>query len=255
MEKKAETWDKVIQELTHGLDLERQEGREKAYENCVSYAEKHMSKDPMCNLFLAHAASRLGTVRVMRDVIREIVPCPESAQIHIAYDYNEGPIITGNPEGLRYLSELLEILAGAPMVGEHFHLYWDQPPLSGETYGLVAYVEDDTWFEEQAPEYYSSQEEPCHLRRELAAQQVIALQFYAPLCSSLEVRPGKVYLVSGVEKRSGDDVWTKLIRDEESRLWIFSIRDDGGSELKVALDLDDPEINFLTRDDLEEFFN
>jgi len=67
------------------------------------------------------------------------------------------------------------------------------------------------------------------------------------------VKPSKIYLVRETVKRCGDEVWTKLIKDDDSRVWIFTIKDDQGMEQRVGLDLDDPEINFLTREELDQF--
>jgi hypothetical protein len=254
MENKQKNWDKVIEELTSGIDLTRTEGKNAAYQRCISYAETHLAGDMWCNAFLAHAAHKLGTEQVMRDVAREIVPLSESARVHIATDPQEGPVITANREGLRYLAELFRVLAQAPCTSEHAHLYWDEAPLSGETYGLVVYLEEEEWFERFAQDYYSSLEDEQHpFKREINAETVMAIQFPASLASSLAVTPQKIYLVQSLVKRCGDDVWTKLIRDDDSRVWIFTIRDDEGMELKIGLDLDDPEIVFLTREELDQF--
>jgi len=254
MQNMIKRWDEVIDDLVTGFDLTREEEKNKAYKNCLSYAEKNMAKDPLCNAFLAHAAERLGTTKVMRDVVREIVPMPDTAQMHAAYDYMDGLVITGNREGLKYLAKLLEVLADTPLSGEHVHLYWDEPPLTGETYSVTVYKEEDEWFDANAYDYYSAQEDELDRpRRDLDPRRVIAMQFLAPLCSTLEVSAGKVYLVEEVVKRCSEDVWTKLIRDDESRLWVFTIRDDSGEKTRLALDIDDPEMLFLTKNELEQF--
>jgi hypothetical protein len=255
MEKKQKNWDKVIEDLAAGIDLSGTEGRESAYQKCISYAETHMARDMWCNAFLAHAADKLGATQVSRDVAREIVPVSETAAVHIATDPQEGAVITANREGLRYLAELFRVLAEAPCSNEHAQLCWDEAPLTGETYGMVVYLEDDDWFERFALDYYSSLEDEPPARRELEAGQVAAIQFAAPHASSLNVKPQKIYLVLDTAKRSGDDVWTKLIKDDDSRVWIFTFKDDQGMEQRVGLDLDDPDINFLTREELEQFIH
>ncbi len=251
METKRKTWDRLIEELTRGMDLSRPESKRKAYENCVVYAERNMRKDPMLNMFLSHAATRLGATPVTRDVTREIVPMPENARAHIAFDYNEGPALTANREGLRYLSELFEVLAGSPVMGDHLRLNWDETPLWGETYGLTVYIEEDEWFEEQA--FDGAGEEDLQFpRRDIEADNVMAIQFATNMCSSLCVTPGKLYLVKELAKRSSQDAWSKVIRDDDSRVWVFSIEDDHGDDKLVSVDLDDPDINFLTREDLAQ---
>lgn len=254
MQERLKYWDQLIEELTVGVDLSGEDGKDTAYKKCVSYAETNMAGDLWCNAFLAHAATRLGTTQVMRDVVSEIVAMPQFAQVHVAFDPQEGAVITSNREGINYLSELLRVLAGAPTMGEHVHLYWDEAPLSGETYGLVAYLEDDAWFEKYAQDYYSvMEEERVAARRNLTADRVMAIQIQVPLACSLDLKPKKVYLVQETVKICGDEVWTKPIRDDDSRIWIFSITDDNHTTIQVGLDLDDPEILFLTREELEQF--
>lgn len=255
MDEKRRSWDKVIDKLAAGADLSRPEGREAAYEECIRYAELNLAGDLLCNVFLAHAATRLGANQVMRDVVREMVPLNGQALLHLGYDPQEGPVLTGNREGIRYLGDLLKVLAEAPLLGEHLHLYWDEPPFYGETTGLVVYLEDDDWFSDHAYDPAISPEEPILYRRDLIAEQVMAIQFLVPMASSLSVAPQKLYVIEETVKSSGDEVWSKLIRDDDSRLWIFTIRDDSGLKLRCALDLDDPEICFLTRDDLAQFLH
>jgi len=247
-------WDKLIEELSEGLDLQNPSARDKAYEKCISYADKHMKKDPLYNLFLAHAADRLGTGR--RNGPDRKDPVPEDALVHMAYDYNEGPVLTANREGLLYLAKLFSELSRSRRAGEEVRLFWDEPPLCGETYGIVVRIEDDEWFEESAADYYSSKEDDHEFpRREITGTQVAAIQFILPLCSSLPMKANKVYLVYEVSQRDAEDVWTKLIRDDDSRLCTFTVRDDEGGRLKIRLDLDDPDINFLTSEDLDQFIH
>lgn len=255
MEKQSKEWDRVIEELSTGMDLSRPEGREAAYAECIQYAEKQMAGDLKCNLFLAHAAAKLGASQVMRDVVREMVPLSDQALLHLGYDPVEGPVITGNREGLQYLSNLLKVLSQAPMLGEHAHLFWDEAPFYGETSGLAVYLEDDDWFVDSAFDYANGEEDSVSLRREISGDRVMAVQFLYPLSSSLRVSPSKIYVVQETVKQCGDEVWQKPIREDNSRMWVFTIRDDQGRSLRVGLDLDDPEINFLGRDDLAQFLH
>lgn len=246
---------RLMETVITGCDLGSEEGRKEAYERCIRYAEEHLGRSLECNLFLAEAADRLGQTRVMKDVVRAMVPVPEDARLHLSYQPECGPVLTGNAAGLKYLAEVAETLARAPLDGEHVHLEWDEPPFSGDTYGLVIYRESDEWFAEEAGAEKELEEEEDFSRSDLSAEQVLAVQFLGELPPGMALRPNRVYLVQGVSKQWGDEIFCKAIREDDTRLWVFNLRDDHGESIRLGLDLDDPELNFLTRSDLIQFLH
>ena len=247
---------KVMETVITGCDLNNEQGRKEAYDRCIRYADEHLGHSLECNLFLAEAAERLGQARVMKDVVRSIVPMPEGARLHLSYLPDCGPVLTGNAAGLKYLAELVATLAQAPLDGEHVHLEWNEVPFSGDTYGLIVYRESDEWFEEAAEDYEEGLEEDEDPgRSDLTAEMVFAVQFLGELPPGLAVRTNRVYLVQSLRKQCGEDIFCKAIREDDTRLWVFTFRDDRGESLNLALDLDDPELNFLTRADLVQFLH
>ena len=246
----------LMETVITGCDLSNEPGRKEAYERCIRYADEHLGHSLECNLFLAEAAERLGQARVMKEVVRSIVPRPEGARLHLSYQPECGPVLTGNVAGLKYLAELTATLAQAPLDGEHVHLEWNEEPFSGDTYGLILYRESDEWFEEAAEEWAGELEDDEEFARsDLTAEMVFAIQFLGELPPGPALRANRVYLVHSVSKQCGDDIFCKAIRENDARLWVFTVRDDRGESLSLALDLDDPELNFLTRTDLVQFLH
>jgi len=246
----------LMETIITGCDLSREDGRREAYDRCVRFADEHLGRSLECNLFLAQAAERLGQARVMKDVVHALVPVPEGARLHLAYQPDCGPVLTGNGAGLKYLSELLATLAEAPLAGEHVHLEWNASPFSGDTYGLIVYRESEEWFEETGEDWAESDEAEDELNRsEIAIEEVFALQFWGEPGPGLSLRANRVYPVLSRTKGCGDDIFCKAIREDDARLWVFTIRDDRGDSLSLALDLDDPDVNFLARSDLIQFLH
>ncbi len=247
---------KLMETIITGCDLSNEQGRKEAFERCVRYADEHLAHSLECNLFLAEAAERLGQTRVMKDVVHSIVPVPEGARLHLAYQPDCGPVLTGNPAGLKYLSELAATLAQAPLAGEHVHLDWNEPPFNSDTYGLILYRESDEWFEEAGEDFGEAEDEAEDLcRSEIKAEEVFALQFLGEIYPGLSLRANRVYPVLAMVKQCGEEVFCKAIREDDTRLWVFTVRDDEGEIFSLGLDLDDPDINFLTRADLIQFLH
>jgi len=246
----------LMETIITGCDLSNEQGRREAYERCVRYADEHLGQSLECNLFLAEAAERLGQTQVMKDVVHSIVPVPEGARLHLSYQPDYGPVLTGNPAGLKYLSELAETLAQAPLSGEHVHLDWNEPPFNGDTYGLVIYREGDEWFDEAAEDLGESEEEAEELSRsEIKAEEVFAIQLLGEPPPGVSLRVNRVYPVLAMAKQCGEEVFCKAIREDDTRVWVFTVRDDQGEIFGLGLDLDDPDINFLTRADLIQFLH
>ena len=172
---------KLMETIITGCDLSNEQGRKEAFERCVRYADEHLAHSLECNLFLAEAAERLGQTRVMKDVVHSIVPVPEGARLHLAYQPDCGPVLTGNPAGLKYLSELAATLAQAPLAGEHVHLDWNEPPFNSDTYGLILYRESDEWFEEAGEDFGEAEDEAEDLcRSEIKAEGGKAVTGFEP---------------------------------------------------------------------------
>lgn len=246
-------YGKLMETLITGCDLSNEAGRKEAFDRCLRYADEHLGQSLDCNVFLAEAARRLGQTQVMKDVISSIVPVPSEARLHLAYQAEVGPVLSGNVAGLKYLAELILTLAQAPLDGEHVQLDWNHPPVIGDSYGLLVYREADAWFEEGADEWPEDDGPDDLTRNDVKPEEVLAVQFLGELPPGPALRVNRVYLVQTKSKFGGDDVYYKPIREDDSRIWVFSVRDDQGNVLRLGLDLDDPDLNFLTRADLAQF--
>jgi|GEM_PF-317339 len=268
---KEQEYSRLLDGLLVGVDMEEDVSRKMAYNSCLAYAQQELSGDPDVNQFIAMAAQRLGQVRVHLSVVKGMVPIPEDARLHLRYAPQGGPVLTGNKTGLRYLSDLCATLADAPLPGgkgpeEHVHLYENEPPMFGQSYGLTIYHSSGEWFDRHAvtPDDAEADAESAATAspppREIAPDQVAAIEFFQddslPLPPMLYLRYDKLYRVLDWRPHhAGDKVWVKRLSEEEDgRLCVFCIRDDAQERFEIALYLDDPSIHLFTRSDLEQIW-
>jgi hypothetical protein len=263
-----EEYNRILDGLLIGVDMADEVSRKLVYNSCLTYAQQELDADPDVNLFIALAAKRLGQVRVHFGVVKSIVPMPEKARLHLRYAPQGGPTLTGNADGLRYLSDLCAALADSPTSNdegpeEHVHLYENEPPMFGQSYGLTIYHSSDGWFDRHAvaPDDAEGDEDAPAAPsppREVAPESVVALEFFEdhgmPLPPPVYLRFDKLYRVLDQRIYDPEDkVWAKRISEEEDgRMHIFAIRDDAQERFEIALHLDDPSIHYFTRSDLEQ---
>jgi hypothetical protein len=244
---------RILDAIISGCETKSPEGRKEAFERCLDYAEQHLGSSLECNLFLAWAAERLGQSRVLKRVVQEMVERSENARLHVGYQPDWGMVLTGNPEGLKYLSELLSLLSESPVEGEFVEMEPEDEELCGDSFGMVAFREADEWFEQmEEDQEFQEEDSSLVLRKGLDASKVLGVQFLADPPPSFNLRRNRLYLVKEVKKRTGEDIYEKLIREDTDKLWVFAFHDDNYELVKMALDLQDPEINFLTRADMEQ---
>lgn len=263
-------YDRVLDELSVGVDLDNAISRKMIYNACLNYAKRDLDTDFDVNIFLEMAAERLAQVRVHFAVVKGLVPMPEDARLHLKYAPIGGPVLTGNTIGLRYLRDLCSALADRPIpkgdsVEEHVHLYDNEPPMFGQSYGLTIYHSGDAWFERHGTEPYEAQAETksgisATPTREISPEQIAAIEFFEenemPLPPMLYLRYDKLYRVLAFRLHlPGDGVWTKPAENEENgRRYIFTIRDDAQEIFEIALHLDDVGIHYFTKIDLEQIW-
>lgn len=244
---------RVLDSIILGCETSSAEGRQKAFEQCLDYADQHLGRSLDCNLFLAWAAERLGQSRVIKQVVQGMVEHPEGAKLHVGYQPEWGMVVTGNEEGMKYLSDLFRVLSESPVEGEFIKIDVEDPEISGESFGLVVFREDDEWFEQVEDEDDLAEEEAAFVfRRGLEASKVFGLQFLVEPPAGFHLHRNRVYLVHDIKKRTGDEIYEKLIREDTDRLWVFSFNDDNFELVTMALDLEDPEVNYLTRADMAQ---
>ena len=268
---KEQEYNRLLDGLLVGVDRGNDVSRKMGYNSCLTYARQELDTDPDVNQFIAMAAQRLGQVRVHLGVVKGMVPTPADARLHLRYAPQGGPVLTGNRTGLRYLSDLCASLADATVPDgqgpeEHVHLYENEPPMFGQSYGLTIYHSSEEWFDRHAialddAEADAGDAAPASLPpREVAPDQVAAIEFFQdddlPLPPPLYLRYDKLYRV--LDQRPyhpGDRVWVKRLSEEEDgRLYVFSMRDDAQERFEIALHLDDPSIHYFTKSDLEQIW-
>lgn len=240
--------EKLINSILSRYDLSTEEGRDRAYAECIDYAENELSHDIICNNFLRRAAEILEKEPVEYDVIREMLDMPSDAEVDISYDERHGFIITGNSSGLHYLSDILRMLAEAPE-GEHVHLYNDEEPLTHGSFNSVIYVESDEWFrklEEEEDRLGSMEDFP---KRTIAPEDIFALQIVGDLPPDLALARDNIYRVESFEKIVDEGTWKKTFSGNSDRYYTFHVIDENGDDLDISLHLDDPDVNFFKKAD------
>lgn len=260
-------YSQILDELLAGTDMDDEVSRKMAYNACLACAEELLTENPTVNVFVALAAERLGQVHVYFDVIKNTVPMPGNARLRLRYKEDApDPELTGNTEGLRYLSDLCAALASVPPLTrtgseDHLHLDAGEPPMVGNSYGLTIYHSADAWFDRFAnpPEDGKETEmEAAPPPREVAPEQVAAIEFYHEedlvIPPEFYLRYDKLYRVLNCRPYLlGDEVPLKpSAGGGEGRMHVFTFRDDAQEIFEIALDLDDAGIHYFTKNDLEQ---
>ncbi len=260
-------YNQILDELLVGRDMDDEVSRRMAYNACLAYAAEHPAGDFAVNAFVALAAERLGQVRVHFGVVKGMVPLPDDAKLHLRYAEQGGPVLTGNRDGLRYLSDLCAALADSPLSEaggpeEHVHLYSGEPPIFGSSYALTLYHSADDWFDRHgaAPEDDAEAENADNAAppRKIAPEQVAAVEFYQddkiPMPPPLYLRYDKLYRVLSCRAYNEDEetLSKPTANGGEGRMYVFTFRDDAQEIFEIALDLDDAGIHYFTRRDLDQ---
>ncbi len=254
--RQMEDLEKILNEILQKYTLSKEEDRNRAYEECVEFAENRLSDDLRCNSFLRMAALMLEKDPVEIDIIREMVDMPDDAILDVAYDERLGFVLTANSSGLEYLSQLLNLLAEAPH-GEHVHLYNDEDPLSAISFNLVLYHEADEWFSKAESE---AAEIGAFRRRAVHASEIFAVQVVGNTPHGMPITRDRIYRVVSVEACSpdfDDDVrdektWRKFFHGDSERYVNVLILDDDGEDLELVLNMDDPDVILFKKRDIED---
>ena len=265
---KEQNYNHILDELLVGTDMDNEVSCKMAYNACIAYAEQDLDADFKVNTFIALAAERLSQTHIHFAVIKGMVPMPEDARLHLKYAPQGGPVLTGNTEGLRYLSDLCAALSDSPLPEgagpeEHVHLYNGEPPMIGNSYGLTLYHSSDSWFDHHAaaseePDADTDNAAENSPPREITSEQIVAIEFFEdgniPMPPPFYLRYDKVYRVLKSRLDSlEEEVWTKPpASGEGGRMHVFTIRDDAQEIFEIALDLDDAGIHYFTHSDLEQ---
>jgi hypothetical protein len=244
----------VIENLISGFDIKSELGSKKAYTKCIDYANENFKAPKDFNSFIAEAAKMLDQMPYKKDVVAETVPTSGDEKLHLSYSKEVGPVLTGNKSGLSYLAGLVGKLAVLEDAGEHTHLRYGEFPMYGKTFSLTIYLEDDSWFIKHANKTPDTEKAVPIKRkqRDLNPNTVIAFAIFDYAPPTLPVIKGNIYKVKSCVKYKDQKVWVKGISDESDRLYVFEFDDDSGVSNQFALDLDDPTVLFLTKNDIRK---
>ena len=246
-------FDQILDALVADCEMRSELDRRRTFLKCVEYADEHVDAEQY-NDFLLLAAERLGQGKLMREALSLAVRATGRERLHLRFDETEGVQLIGNPAGLLYLSRVLKNLSQAQSAGEHITLGYGEPPLMGESYPLAAYVEDDGYFDE-LPDLLPTDGgilEQMLTEREITPDRLAAFIIHEFAPEECGITADRLYPVLGWEKFiPGMLVWRKELRADLSRVVILRFRNDDGAAGRMALDLDDPDIDFITTDDLQ----
>ena len=115
-------YSKIVEEIINKFRLEDDNQKKKAYEACISYADKELEMNIDYNLFVNYAADLLNLEGINKPIIQRITESTGNEIIYLEYTKDNGPILTGNKDGLEYLGKLLINLSKSKYDGEHIHL-------------------------------------------------------------------------------------------------------------------------------------
>ncbi len=239
----------MIEELLAPYDLSREVERKKAYQACEEYAHEHIRGRLEYNSFMETVGTRLNMPPTLRSsLVDELGEVPESAKLHLTFNPQVGPELTGNTEGLRYLSAVLTELARHAIEHDHTHLYADRPPLYGGGYPLTIYHEPDPWFEKLDKRESEEDRERDIVPREIEPSEIAALCLLGEVPPDMLLTKGRPYRVLSVAPYEGQEVWEKYIREGKERFFLFTIVNDDGKREAFGFDLDDPELLFFSKE-------
>jgi hypothetical protein len=242
--------DNQLEQLLSDFDLKEESGRKQAYSACIKYANKHLSEAKEFNLFIAAAAKELGQVPIRKDIVKQNIQETGGEKLHLTYSPQNGPVLTGNNQGLLYLSSILSQLAQGNEYGEHTHLYNGEPPMFGNSYSLTIYYEDDSWFWKYANKNTETPEDTTPTRS-ILPEDIFAFLISDQIPPSMPISANRIYPVKAVHKYEKQSVWIKDIRKNNDRVYVFSFENDHGGRMQLGFDLDDTSLLFFRKEDLD----
>jgi hypothetical protein len=240
----------LISELTSGFDLTVETQRKSAYIKCYEYARENLMQSEECNLFLEEAAKVLEQSPINLKIIDKMAEPSGAERINLVYNSTYGIILSANRPGLSYLARVMEFLSKTPVESQYVYFGDDTPPMEGDTYGLTVYYEPEEWFDRYT-KGYDEKDEPYIAERKIAAGAVVALVLTEAAPLRVYLDKGKIYRVIKFEEYDGKKaIPSKRIRENFNRMYVFTLMDDRGQEIDIALDLDDENVVYFAMSDL-----
>ena len=240
----------LIGELTSDFDLTVDTQRKSAYIKCYEYARENLMQSEECNLFLEEAAKSLEQSPINLKIIDKMAEPSGAERINLVYNSTYGILLSANRPGLSYLARVMEFLSKTPVESQYVYFRGDTLPMEGDTFGLTVYYEPEEWFDRYT-KGYDEKEEPYFEERKIAAGAVVALCMTEEAPLRIYLDKGKIYRVIKFEEYDGKKgIPVKRIRESFSRMYVYTLMDDRGQEIEIALDLDDESVVYFTMGDL-----
>lgn len=237
-----EKYTALIDEILSRHDLSHDFGRRMAHEEAVDYARQNLLDDPHRDDFLQLAAKRLGFAPTSFDTIESRVKLQRGAWLDVwISDEDDEIALTGTREGIQYLIDILTQLKSSTIEGEHVHLDRGILPMTDNSANLVLFREDETWFTgpPEGGEPYP--------QRDVAAEQVFAVQVLQYPPDALPITPHRIYRVISVTPTPEEAQNVKDFPEgNPERYCMFTFRSDTGQIFSYGFHLDDPAVNFFT---------
>lgn len=251
-------YNQLLNQLLEGCDMRSELDRRRTYRKCMEYAEANMDAQQL-DAFLRLAAERLSQQNMYREYTSDLVKSDGNEKLHIRFEESEGIQLIGNPSGLLYLSRILKNLSMTQEAGEYVYFYYGEPPLSEGSLPLAVYRENDEYFVDIEPdadaENFAAQDEtagePAY-KREVDPADVAGFFLIAQPPAEFGMQPMRVYPVEGWEEIPFDkQTVSQEIGREIDHMVVFSFHKTPNDEARIALDMDDPGVGFITKNDLK----
>ncbi len=239
--------DSLLEEFLSLVNTDNELDKRRAFRNLVQFADLNLDF-PAYTRFVTRAAEALGQQKQLAELMEPRLAVTGKEKIHIRYDDEEGCQIIANPEGCLYLTRAFRALSLSKEPGAHLHLDYDMEPMVGETYPAALYVEDDAYFAKNIEN--TPADTGIWPVRDIDPENIAAFFLNVDWFNALGCVRNRVYPVSSWKWYHGQHlVYFKDIRDDISRMVVLTFRRDDGQEVEMALDLDDDEVGFLTKED------
>jgi hypothetical protein len=243
MQRPAERYNQLLDQIIIPFDLTHDFGRKRAYEAAIDYARTHLVEDPHCNDFLTAAAKRLGFAAVNFDTLESRVKLPKNAWLDVwISDEDDEVAFTGTREGLQYMIDLLTQLRDSSDPEQHIHLDQGVSPMTESSANLVLFKEEETWFTGEGEEG----DDAGYPEREIDPKQIYAIQFIHYPPDDLPISAHRLYRVIKVEPDDGYSASVKEFGGSENRYFRFTFVADTDEKFTYSFHLDDPAVNYFT---------
>jgi len=243
MSRPVEKFSRILDEILSRYDLSHDFGRKEAWEATIDYARAELKEDPDCDAFLQASAERLGFAAITADDLDHRIRLPKGAWLDVwISDEDEEVSITGTPDGLQYLIDLLNSLRASKEPVDHLHLDRAYLPMTENSANLVLFKEDEQWFTGPL-----DKGEPFPVR-DIEPKSIYAIQFIHFPPDDLPMSANRLYRVFRCEAADASEATgiKEFPEGSPERYFRFSFLADSGERFSYVFHLDDPGVNFFT---------